>query len=127
MKNRTIIIDLDSKKSYIELPYKIRKTYHPDTKILVPSYLIKIAGKKKKGSPINSIAKLRKGKRYDVTPNDLLWCSEIKGSDRVKATTSLAITMWCNGEKVSVITDSKDVETQIKLQNVPINITVINK
>lgn len=127
MNNRTIIVDLIAKKSYIELPYKIEKNYNSGTKILVPSYSIKIAQKKKKGNTMNSIAKFRSGKRYDVTPNDLLWANEIEGNARVKATTSLAITMWCNGERVSVITDSKDVEMQIKLQNLPINITVINK
>ncbi len=125
MKRQIIIIDIMKENSFYRLQSALQG--YKNATVLIPVHVLKNIQKIKNIFCISSLAKMREGYLYPNQANCLL-ARELpkRYSPKTKQTISIAITMWIkNNVKVTVITDSKEVEKGIKMQGLDFNLKII--
>lgn len=125
MKTQIIIIDIMRENSFYRLQSALQG--YKNAIVLIPVHVLKNIQKIKNIFCISSLARMREGYLYPNQMNCFL-ARELpkRYSPKTNQTISIAVNMWLkNNTRVTVITDSKDVEKGIKMQNLDSDLRII--
>lgn len=122
---KVLIIDVMREDSFYRLK-NIMSDNFKNAAVIITVHVLKNMQKIENIFCISSIAQIRKGYLYPNQAN-LYFAKKLpkRYSPKSKRTVAISVDMWIRNNKVTVITDSREVENGIKMQNLDSDLKVI--